>query len=102
MTAFRGSLDRTGLGTPLDQTQNVTCFTPNDQAFLQAGSPNVTANITYLQSLVKFHIITQPLYSNFLEDGQMFETFSNELVRVSLRDGDIYVNDAKIINKNVM
>lgn len=102
MTAFRSSLDKTGLGTPLDVTQNVTCFTPNDQAFLQAGSPNVTANITELQRLIKFHIITEPLYSNFLEDGQTFTTFSNETVRITLRDGDIFVNDAKIINKNVM
>lgn len=102
MTAFRSSLNKTGLGTPLDLTQNVTCFTPNDQAFLQAGRLNVTANITYLQSVVKFHIIPQPLYSNFLEDGQMFETYSNELIRISIIDGEIYANDAKIINKNVM
>lgn len=102
MNSFRSSLDRTGLGAPLDITQNVTCFTPNDQAFLSAGSPNVTANITELSNLIKFHIITEPLYSNFLEDGQTFTTYSNETIRITIRDGDIYVNDAKIINKNVM
>lgn len=102
MTSFRQSLNRTGLGAPLDVTQNVTCFTPNDQAFLQAGSPQVTGNITNLDRLVKFHIATQPLYSNFLQDGQEFTTFSNETIRISIRGSDIYVNDARIINKNVM
>lgn len=102
MTAFSNSLTRTGLGTPLDLTPNVTCFTPNDQAFLEAGSPNESANLTVIQDLVKFHIVTEPLYSNFLEDGQVFTTFSNQLVRITLQDGDIFVNDAKIITKNVM
>lgn len=102
MTAFRGSLDRTGLGAPLDITQNVTCLTPNDNAFLNAGSPNVTANITNLQELIKFHTIVEPVYSNFLFDGQTFTTFSNQTVRVSLRDGGIFFNDAKVLNKNVL
>lgn len=95
-SAFRQSLDKTGLGAPLDITQNVTCFTPNDAAFLQAGSPNATANITDLQNLVKFHTVVEPLYSNFLTDGQTFTTFSNETIRISIRGQDIFVNDAKV------
>lgn len=102
MNAFRQSLNRTGLGAPLDITQNVTCFTPNDAAFLSVDSPEVKANITELERLVKFHVVVEPLYSNFLEDGQTFTTFSNETIRITIRGDDIFVNDAKIINKNVM
>lgn len=102
MNAFRAGLNRTGLGAPLDITQNVTCFTPNDDAFLSADSPEVKLNITDLERLIKFHTIVEPLYSNFLEDGQTYTTFSNETIRITIRDGDIFVNDAKIINKNVM
>lgn len=96
ISAFRQSLDKTGLGAPLDVTRNVTCFTPDDAAFLQAGSPNATANITDLQGLVLFHTVVEPLYSNFLVDGQTFTTFSNETIRISLRGQDIFVNDAKV------
>lgn len=103
MTAFRSSLDRTGLGTPLDITQNVTCLTPNDNAFLNAGSPNVTANITELQNMIKFHTIIEPLYSSFLVDGQEFTTFSNQTVRVTIdEEGVIFFNDAMVLNKDVM
>ena len=102
LTGFRGGLDRTGLGSPLDVTKNVTCLGPSDQAFLQAGSPNVTANITDLAQLMLFHIIDQPLYTNFLEDGQDYKTFSNQTVRISIRDGAIFVNDAKLTHTNVM
>lgn len=102
LTGFRGGLDRTGLGSPLDVTQNVTCLGPSDQAFLQAGSPNVTANITDLAKLMLFHVIDQPLYTNFLADGQEYMTFSNQTVRISIRDGAIFVNDAELTHTNVM
>lgn len=102
MFAFRGSLDRTGLGAPLDITKNVTCLTPNDDAFKAAGSPNVTASIFDLQQLTLFHIIDQPLYTNFMEDGQEYTTFSNQTVRITIRGGEIYVNDARIMHRNVM
>ena len=96
------SLGRTGLGAPLDVTRNVTCLTPNDDAFLQAGSPNVTASIFDLQQTMLFHIIDQPLYTNFLEDGQEYKTFSNQTVRITVRNGSLFANDAKLIHTNVM
>jgi uncharacterized surface protein with fasciclin (FAS1) repeats len=102
LTGFGGGLSRTGLGSPLDVTKNVTCLGPSDQAFLQAGSPNITANITDLAQLMLFHIVDQPLYTNFLADGQEYTTFSNQTVRISIRDGAIFVNDAKLTHTNVM
>ena len=102
MFGFRGSLDRTGLGAPLDVTKNVTCLTPNDDAFLAAGRPNVTASIFDLQELTLRHIINEPLYTNFMEDGQTYTTFSNLTVRITIRGGEIFANDAKLIHTNVM
>lgn len=102
MFAFRGSLDRTGLGAPLDVTPNVTCLTPNDEAFQAAGSPNVTASIFDLTELTQFHVINEPLYTNFMEDGQEYTSVNNKTIRITIRDGDIFVNDAKLIHTNVM
>lgn len=102
MSAFRASLDRTGLGAPLDVDRNVTCLTPNDAAFAAAGSPDVTASIFDLTSLLRSHVIHQPLYSNFLADGQEYLSGSNQTIRISVRNGEIFANDAKIISTNVM
>ncbi|RVX75179.1 hypothetical protein B0A52_00531 [Exophiala mesophila] len=102
MLAFRQSLDRTGLGAPLDVEQNVTCLTPNDAAFLAAGSPNSTASIFDLTSLLQFHIINEPLYSNFLQDGQRYRSVNNQTIQITERNGEIFVNDARIISSNVM
>lgn len=103
MTTFRSGLDRTGLGTPLDITRNVTCLVPNNNAFLNAGSPTVTGNITVVEELIKFHTLIEPIYSSFLVDGLTFTTFSNQTVRVTIDvEGVIYFNDAMVLSKDVM
>jgi hypothetical protein len=49
-----------------------------------------------------FHTIPEPLYSNFLTDGQTFTSLSNATVRVTFRDGAIFFNDAKLMQANVL
>ncbi|RDW82984.1 hypothetical protein BP5796_04475 [Coleophoma crateriformis] len=96
------ALDRTGLSSVVDHLNNVTCLGPSDQAFLQAGSPDVKANASALTNDILFHTIQQPLYSNFLQDGQTFASLSNATIRVTLKDGDIFFNDARVMHANVM
>lgn len=86
----------------LDHVNNVTCLGPSDQAFLQAGNPDSKANDTTLSNALLFHTIPQPLYSNFLQDGQTFTSVSNDTIRVTIRDGAYYFNDAKAIQLNVL
>jgi uncharacterized surface protein with fasciclin (FAS1) repeats len=86
----------------LDQVNNVTCLGPNDQAFQAAGSPDSKANVSALSTALAFHTIPQPLYSNFLQDGQTFTSLSNDTVRITIRDGAYYFNDAKAIQLNVL
>jgi transforming growth factor-beta-induced protein len=50
----------------------------------------------------QFHTLNQPVYSSFLQDGDEFETLSNETVRVSILNGDIYFNDALVLKPNVL
>lgn len=102
MNSFQGSLGRLGIGAALDVTRNVTCFTPNDEAFLAAGSPNINANAANLQAVIKQHTAQEPLYSNFLYDGQIIRTFDNTFIRVRLDGDQIFFNDAQVLNKNVM
>ena len=95
-------LTQPGLGVQVDITQNVTCFAPSDSAFLSAGSPELNLNVTELENAVLFHTVVFPLYTSFLVDGLLVTTFSNDTLRITIRDGDIFVNDAKIINSNIM
>ena len=93
-------LDTTGLAPVLDTTTNVTCLTPTDQAFLTAGTSS--DNITALGDLVAFHVLNEPVYTSFLQDGDEFQTLNNQTVRVSILNGDIYFNDALLTKPNVL
>lgn len=96
------SLERTSLAKVLDTLKNVTCLGPNDAAFLAAGSPDTKLDVKNLTGALLFHTIPGPLYSNFLQSGQTFTTASNDTVRVTIKDGDIYFNDAKVLKPNVL
>jgi uncharacterized surface protein with fasciclin (FAS1) repeats len=102
LSSLDASLNRTGLASVLDHVNNVTCLGPSDDAFLQAGNPDSKLNASDLSTALLFHTIPQPLYSNFLTDGQTFKSLSNATVRVSFKDGDIYFNDAKVTQSNVL
>ncbi|KAE9374020.1 FAS1 domain-containing protein [Stipitochalara longipes BDJ] len=102
LSSLDSSLNRTGLSSVLDHINNVTCLGPNDKAFLQAGSPDSKANVSALTSALTFHTIPQPLYSNFLQDGQTFTSLSNDTIRVTIQNGAYYFNDAKAIQLNVL
>jgi hypothetical protein len=93
-------MEQTGLGPAIDVTQNVTCLTPNDQAFLSAGTSS--DNITALGSTLSLHVLNEPVYTSFLQDGDEFETIDNQTVRVSILNGDIYFNDALLTKPNVL
>jgi len=93
-------MQQTGLGAAIDTTENVTCLTPTDQAFLSAGTS--TDNITVLGTTLTRLVLKQPVYTSFLQDGDEFETLSNETVRVSILNGQIYFNDALLTKPNVL
>jgi hypothetical protein len=102
LSSLDASLNRTGLSSVLDHINNVTCLGPSNAAFLAAGSPDTKANVSDLTAALLFHTIPVPLYTNFLVDGQTFQTANNQTVRVSLINGAIFFNDAMVTKPNVM
>ncbi|EEH17641.1 hypothetical protein PABG_00204 [Paracoccidioides brasiliensis Pb03] len=102
LTALTRALVRTKIGPILDTLRNVTCIGPTDTAFEQADSPDKVAEPGDLAKALTFHTLTEPVYTNFLSDGQMFTTVSNDTIRVTVNDTGIYFNDAKLIRRNVI
>jgi hypothetical protein len=69
---------------------------PNNNAFVNAGHPEINLNDSALA------IAMQVLYTNFLEDGQEYLSDNNLTIRITIRGGDLYFNDAKVTYPNVM
>jgi uncharacterized surface protein with fasciclin (FAS1) repeats len=93
-----GALAQTNLSETLNGVPGVTCLAPNDQAFAQAGNVSNDA----LKSALLFHTIPMPVYTPELVDGQTFTSASNQTIRVSIKNGQLYYNDAMVINSNVL
>ncbi|KLJ05622.1 hypothetical protein EMPG_09331 [Blastomyces silverae] len=102
LTSLTRALKRASLGPVLDTLRNVTCIGPTDDAFEQAGSPDEKADPRDLTKALTFHTLTEPVYTNFLADGQTFTTVSNETIQVTINATGIFFNDAKLIKQNVL
>ncbi|OCL12597.1 FAS1 domain-containing protein [Glonium stellatum] len=102
LSSLDGAINRTDLWDDLDRSSNYTCLAPSDQAFADAGNPQTTLNESALGTSMRMHTIPQSLYTNFLVDGQIISSDDNLPIRVSIKGTDIYFNDAKVTNSNII
>ncbi|EQB57267.1 fasciclin domain-containing protein [Colletotrichum gloeosporioides Cg-14] len=96
------ALRKVSLWKELDKTPNVTCLGPSTDAFNAAGNPEKTLNNTALTNALLFHTLPEVAYSNFLTDGMKFTSLQNATVTVTVKDNQIWFNDAKVIQPNVL
>jgi uncharacterized surface protein with fasciclin (FAS1) repeats len=102
LTSLAGAINRTDLWGDLNNSPNYTCLGPTNQAFTLAGNPQVTLNQSTLQDTIELYTIPQPLYTNYLQDGQVYLTDNNQTVRVRIENGDVFFNDAMVLQPNIM
>ncbi|KAF5642012.1 transforming growth factor-beta-induced ig-h3 [Fusarium sp. NRRL 52700] len=102
LTALNGALIKAGLWPALDASKNVTCLAPSTQAFKDAGSPDVELSKEDLSGALLAHTLNEVTYSNYLRDGQVIGTLNKTEVRVRIIDNDIFFNNAKVIEANVL
>ncbi|KAK1654399.1 fasciclin domain-containing protein [Colletotrichum phormii] len=102
LSALGDALDKINLWKQLDNTANITCLGPNTAAFKEAGSPQSSLGNEDLKNALLFHTLPQAAYSDFLMDGQEFTSMANVTVRVTIKDNEIWFNDAKVISPNVL
>ncbi|KAF5984881.1 transforming growth factor-beta-induced ig-h3, partial [Fusarium coicis] len=102
LTALNGALIKAGLWPALDASKNVTCLAPSTQAFKDAGSPDVELSKEDLGGALLAHTLDEVTYSNYLRDGQVIGTLNKTEVRVRIIDDEIYFNNAKVIEANVL
>ncbi|KAJ4362265.1 hypothetical protein N0V83_010358 [Neocucurbitaria cava] len=100
------ALNRSSLWSALDGGKNLTCLGPNNAAFGAAGSPDATLNTTALTDALHFHTLPEVAYSDYLYDGQEFQSLQNATVRVKIvgegSTRQIYFNNAKLLDANVL
>ncbi|KAK2044950.1 fasciclin domain-containing protein [Colletotrichum somersetense] len=102
LTSLMGALEKTKLWRTLDAKPNITCLGPNTNAFDQAGNPEKSLGQQELKDALLLHTLPEVAYSNFLQDGQVFTSLANLTVRVTVKENEIWFNDAKVVSPNVL
>ncbi|KAH7182376.1 FAS1 domain-containing protein [Fusarium flagelliforme] len=118
LDALDAALIKAQLWKALDHSKNVTCLAPSTEAFKNAGNPDIKLSkqdlggaILYVNNPTATHMLTwlnrahtldEVTYSNYLRDGQVIGTLNNTKVRVSIQGEDIFFNNAKVIEANVL
>ncbi|KAF6816234.1 beta-ig-h3 fasciclin [Colletotrichum sojae] len=102
LSSLDDALRKVSLWQELDKKPNITCLGPNTDAFKTAGNPEQNLNNSALTDALLFHTLPEVAYSNFLTDGQELKTLSNQTIKVTIRDSNIWFNDAKVVNANVL
>ena len=84
-----------------------TVFAPTDSAFAALPKGTVETllkpeNKGQLTSILTYHVVAGALTADSLKDGQMLKTVNGKELKVSIKDGNVMINGAKVIIPNVI
>ncbi|MDZ7672811.1 MAG: fasciclin domain-containing protein [Halanaerobiales bacterium] len=100
------AVQEAGLVEALKAEGPYTVFAPTDEAFanLPEGTlDNLLANPDQLKNVLLFHVIEGKVMAEDVlgMDGAMVETLLGETVKISIKDGMVYINDAQVITTDI-
>ena len=122
LTDLVTALKATGLVPVVDETKDLTVFAPTNAAFEKLGPAAANLTMEQLTDVLGYHGLSpfsntqisthltltlvvsadSPLYSTDFEDGDVIETLQGQSVKVSIKNGKIFVNNAEVIVPNVL
>ncbi|KAH6897735.1 FAS1 domain-containing protein [Coprinopsis sp. MPI-PUGE-AT-0042] len=103
LSTLVSALSTAKLVEAVDTTPSITIFAPTNEAFSALGVDLSKLSATDLGDILKYHVIAGTVgYSSSLKDEQDVETLSGDSVKLVKRDGKIFVNDAEVVQGNVI
>ncbi|KAM0429743.1 hypothetical protein ACHAPT_006349 [Fusarium lateritium] len=102
LSAVVGAFTEADAGEDVVDTKNITVFAPNNGAFADIGSVVGNLSDDDLESILKYHVINGTVgYSSTLKNGTL-KTSEGEEVTIAIHDGDVFVNEAKVVIPDVL
>ena len=95
------------LVTTLQSAGPFTVFGPDNNAFAKLPAGTVEnlvkpENITTLQSILKYHVISGKYLTTDLKDGQLLKSVQGQDLRVTKSNGVIMINGSKVLTSDVL
>lgn len=103
LTSLRGALNATGLAEAVNYSPNITIFAPTNEAIQNIGSALQNLTEEQITDVLTYHVINGTIgYSSGLENGTTLETVNGESVTITIGDGGIFVNNAKVVTSDIL
>lgn len=102
LSSFSSTLESEGLLSTVERMKDVTVFAPSDRAFDAASSNFERYTVGKRKAILTYHVVKGLEYSSDLIDGQRLSTMQNQTLTVKIDDGDVYINNAKIIKTDIL
>jgi uncharacterized surface protein with fasciclin (FAS1) repeats len=103
LTALVGALSAADLVDAVNTTPDVTIFAPNDDAFKAIGSALGDLSTKDLSNILQYHVISGTVgYSSDLQDGMKLQALNGDELEITIQDGDVFVNSAKVVVPNAL
>jgi uncharacterized surface protein with fasciclin (FAS1) repeats len=105
LSTLVAALEAAELSEVLKGNDALTVFAPTNDAFaaIQSTVDNLlkVENKSKLQNVLKYHVVAGTVKAADLKDGQELATLQGEKIKVSLKDGKVYVGGAEVTNPDV-
>lgn len=103
LTGLAGALVATDLVETVDTTPDVTIFAPTNSAFEEIGSALAALTPEQASAILGYHLVNGTVaYSSLLENGSMIESSTGQQLNISIFDGEVFVNSARVVAADVL
>ncbi len=94
-----------GLVDTLKSAGPFTIFAPTDAAFAKLGKQTIDALLAdpeTLKSILLYHAVSGNVYAGRITDKQSTATVNGANVQFSIRNGQVFINDARVTVTNIL
>lgn len=101
---FIKAIKRSGLEKIIRDLKNVTLYAPSDRAFEKI--PTLTLDDLLndkkrLSEIILYHVSPKKVKVGKLKKSKEVKTLAGKTIAISLDDGDVYLNDSKVVASNL-
>ncbi len=103
-TTLSRAIDAAGLYDTLNSGGPFTVFAPNDLAFAQLTEDELNALLAdkaQLSSILTYHVVPGLVSANDVVNATELATVNGKPLKVEVRDGEVFVNNARVIATDV-
>lgn len=103
LSSLAEAATKANLVQPLSGIQELTLFAPNNEAFTAVADVAAGLTVEQLTAVLGYHVVNgTAVYSSDMTDGARATTIQGSDVTLTIRDGSIFVNKAKVVKADVL